>query len=74
MTFIARNRNLEAINAQGFRLIGEDGGEQHRRAVRAVADATEAGVQDAVLLTVKAHQVVDVLPQLQALVGRRRCS
>jgi 2-dehydropantoate 2-reductase len=69
VSFIARNRNLEAINARGFRLIGEDGSEQHAAAVRAFADATEAGVQDAVLLTVKAHQVVDVLPQLQALVG-----
>jgi 2-dehydropantoate 2-reductase len=29
VTFIARNRNLEAINANGFRLILEDGSEQH---------------------------------------------
>ena len=29
VTFIARNRNLEAINARGFRLILEDGSEQH---------------------------------------------
>ncbi|RZT97898.1 2-dehydropantoate 2-reductase [Rivibacter subsaxonicus] len=71
VSFIARNRNLEAINAGGFRLIGEDGSEQHARAVRAVADGAEVGAQDAVLLTVKAHQVVDVLPQLRALVGPR---
>jgi 2-dehydropantoate 2-reductase len=29
VTFIARNRNLQAINADGFRLISEDGSEQH---------------------------------------------
>ncbi|MEP6739975.1 MAG: 2-dehydropantoate 2-reductase [Caldimonas sp.] len=67
--FIARNRNLAAINANGFRLILEDGREEHASEVRAAADAAEAGVQDAVLVTVKAHQVRDVLPALQALVG-----
>ena len=35
VTFIARNRNLEAINASGFRLILEDGSEQHAPSVRA---------------------------------------
>ena len=36
VTFIARNRNLEAINAQGFKLILEDGIEQRATTVRAV--------------------------------------
>ena len=69
VTFLARNRNLAAINANGFRLIEQDGSEQHAAQVRAVADGTEAGVQDAVLLTVKAHQVRDVLPAMQGLLG-----
>jgi len=69
VTFIARNRNLEAINAGGFRLIGEDGIEQHASTVRAVQHYAEAGEQDAVLLTVKAHQVRDLLPDLRALFG-----
>ena len=30
VTFIARNRNLAAIHANGFRLIGEDGSESTR--------------------------------------------
>jgi 2-dehydropantoate 2-reductase len=69
VTFIARNRNLEAINARGFRLIQEDGTELHASGVRAVQRMAEAGPQDAVLLTVKAHQVRDVLPELRDLFG-----
>ena len=69
VTFIARNKNLAAINAKGFRLKLEDGSEQHAANVRAVQDMADAGVQDAVLLTLKAHQVRDVLPDLRALFG-----
>lgn len=69
VTFIARNRNLQAINANGFRLVLEDGREEHAPAVKAVQRMAEAGPQDAVLLTVKAHQVVDLLPELRDLFG-----
>jgi 2-dehydropantoate 2-reductase len=69
VTFIARNKNLAAINAKGFRLILEDGSEQHAPTARAVQDMAEAGPQDAVLLTVKAHQVKDLLPGLRGLFG-----
>ena len=69
VTFIARNKNLAAINARGFRLRLEDGSEQHASNVRAVQHMADAGVQDAVLLTLKAHQVKDVLPDLRALFG-----
>ncbi|QTN24908.1 2-dehydropantoate 2-reductase [Rhizobacter sp. AJA081-3] len=69
VTFIARNRNLEAINARGFRLILEDGTEEHAPTARAVQHMAEAGPQDAVLITLKAHQVRDVLPGLRELFG-----
>ncbi|MFT3816349.1 MAG: 2-dehydropantoate 2-reductase [Rubrivivax sp.] len=69
VSFIARNRNLEAINARGFRLIEEDGRERTAAHVRAVQRMADAGPQDAVLLTVKAHQVADLLPDLRALFG-----
>jgi len=69
VTFIARNRNLAAINANGFRLITEDGSEQHAPTVRAVQHMADAGPQDVVLLTVKAHQVADLLPELRQLFG-----
>ena len=69
VTFIARNRNLEAINARGFRLIEEDGRERTAADVRAVQRMADAGAQDVVLLSVKAHQVVELLPDLRALFG-----
>jgi 2-dehydropantoate 2-reductase len=69
VTFIARNRNLAAINANGFRLFLEDGREVHAPDVRAVQGMAEAGVQDTVLLTLKAHQLRDVLPGLRELFG-----
>ena len=69
VVFIARNRNLAAINARGFRLVLEDGSEQHASRVRAVHDAAAAGPQDAVLLCVKAHQLKDFLPGLRQLFG-----
>eukprot|EP01041_Mallomonas_annulata_P019833 gene19833-39348_t len=69
VTFIARNRNLEAIRANGFKLILEDGREEHAATAKAVQHMAEAGPQDVVLLTVKAHQVGDLLPGLRALFG-----
>jgi 2-dehydropantoate 2-reductase len=71
VTFIARNRNLEAIRANGFRLILEDGSTLHAPTATAVQDAAEAGPQDVVLLTVKAHQVAELLPGLSSLIGPR---
>ena len=74
VTFIARNRNLAAINARGFRLLLEDGGELHALpapTLRAVEQMNEAGPQDVVLLTVKAHQIDSLLPHLRELFGPR---
>ena len=72
VTFIARNRNLQAINAGGFKLLLEDGREEHTPSgptLRALQHCADAGEQDVVLLTVKAHQVKDLLPDLRALFG-----
>jgi 2-dehydropantoate 2-reductase len=69
VTFIARRKNLAAINAHGFRLVLPDGSQQHAANVRAVQDMAEAGPHDAVLLTTKAHQVRELLPGLRALFG-----
>ena len=69
VTFIARRRNLEAINADGFRLVLEDGAQEHARNVRAVQHMAEAGPQDVVLLTLKAHQLREVAAELPALYG-----
>ncbi|MES2958911.1 MAG: 2-dehydropantoate 2-reductase [Pseudomonadota bacterium] len=67
LTFIVRGANLDAIRRNGIKLIGNDGSEQVARNVRATNDYAEAGVQDIVVLAMKAHQVeavVDELPHL----------
>ena len=69
VTFIARNRNLDAINARGMTLHLPDGTSEQANTVRAVQDAAEAGPQDVVLLTTKAHQLLDLVPGMQALFG-----
>ena len=69
VTFIARRRNLEAINADGFRLVLEDGTQAHASTVRAVEHMADAGPQDVVLLTLKAHQLREVVEGLPALYG-----
>lgn len=67
VTFIARGANLDAIRSNGMKLILEDGGEVQARGARACGKMSEAGPQDVVLLTVKAHQVAALAPDLQAL-------
>jgi 2-dehydropantoate 2-reductase len=67
--FIARRRNLQAINSDGFRLMLEDGTQAHATSVRAVERMAEAGPQNAVLITLKAHQLRDVVEELPALFG-----
>ena len=67
VTFIARGANLAAIRERGMRLILEDGSELVAGAARACASMSEAGPQDAVLLTLKAHQVVAIAPDIGQL-------
>jgi 2-dehydropantoate 2-reductase len=69
VTFIARRRNLEAINTEGFRLVEEDGSQQHATTVRAVEQMADAGPQDVVLVTTKAHQLRELVPQIRGLFG-----
>ncbi|MCX7157289.1 MAG: 2-dehydropantoate 2-reductase [Rhodocyclales bacterium] len=66
---IARGPNLAAIQANGLKLIEEDGSEHHASSVRGAKNMADAGPQDVVLLTLKAHQVKDVLPDMRALFG-----
>lgn len=67
VTLIARGANLEAIRSRGMRVIGEDGAEVTAKSARALESMSEAGKQDVVLLTVKAHQVAAVAADLQHL-------
>ena len=67
VTFIARGANLAAIRANGLRLVAEDGSEIRASSARAVEKPAEAGPHDAVLLTVKAHQVAPIAADLRHL-------
>jgi len=69
VTCVARGPNLAAIQANGLKLIEEDGSERHAAKVRGVQEMGGVGAQDVVLLTLKAHQVKDVLPGMRGLFG-----
>ena len=67
VTFIARGANLDAIRRRGMRVTGEDGKDVTTTTARACERMSEAGPQDVVLLTVKAHQVAAVAGELRHL-------
>ena len=67
VTFIARGANLDAIAKNGMRVIGEDGVEIVSKGARAVRTMREAGPQDSVLLTVKAHQVAPLAEDMHEM-------
>ncbi len=67
VTFIARGPNLAAIQKDGMRLHLPEGEEIHAKNVRAFEKMADAGQQDFVLLTLKAHQVGPVTADLKFL-------
>jgi 2-dehydropantoate 2-reductase len=69
VTFMVRGANLDAIRACGIRLRDADGQGQCAANVQAFDDYGAAGVQDVVVLAVKAHQVADVAGRVDRLCG-----
>ncbi|HEY1725506.1 MAG TPA: 2-dehydropantoate 2-reductase [Steroidobacteraceae bacterium] len=69
VTCLVRGANLKAISDHGLKLIGSDGSEQVASSVRATNDYEAAGVQDLVILAVKAHQVAAVANDVPKLFG-----
>jgi 2-dehydropantoate 2-reductase len=69
VTCIARGPNLAAIQAGGMKLLLDDGTVEEAPAIRGVQKMSDAGVQDVVLLTLKAHQVKDVAADMRELFG-----
>jgi 2-dehydropantoate 2-reductase len=67
VTFVARGDNLRAIREHGMKVTLEDGREVVSRNATAVASLTDAGAQDVVFLTVKAHQVTPIAGELPRL-------
>jgi 2-dehydropantoate 2-reductase len=68
LSIVARGAHLEAIKANGLRLI-EDG-QETSVPVRAAAKAEELGVQDYVVLALKAHSLTPALDQIAPLLGQ----
>jgi 2-dehydropantoate 2-reductase len=71
VTFIARGANLEALRTRGIRLLNADDSEECVPRVKATDNYAEAGVQDIVVLAMKAHQVEAVTGEVQKLFGPR---
>lgn len=67
VTLILRGPNLAAVQANGLRLIEENGNELLAHPIRATASIAEAGVQDVIILGMKAHQVAAVASELPAM-------
>jgi len=66
VTLIARGPHLAAIRADGMKLVQEDAGEIVVQ-IKATDKIAEAGVQDLVILGMKAHQVAAVVKDLRAM-------
>lgn len=69
ITFVVRGANLDAIRNNGIKLITHDGIEHVARNVKASDDYAAIGVQDMVILAMKAHQLDAVVDELPKLLG-----
>jgi 2-dehydropantoate 2-reductase len=67
VTVIARGPHLAAMQAEGLRLVSE--GQEVVARPRCVASAEEAGPQDYVVVTLKAHSLPGAAAQMQPLLG-----
>jgi 2-dehydropantoate 2-reductase len=68
VSIVARGPHLAAIQSRGLTLI-EEGAEPVTVQVRASANAADLGVQDYVIVTLKAHSVPPVVGAMQPLIG-----
>jgi 2-dehydropantoate 2-reductase len=67
VTFVARGPHLAAMQANGVTL--RSGGDSMTIRANCVADAGEAGVQDYVIVTLKAHSLPGAAPQIAKMMG-----
>ncbi len=67
VTVVARGPHLAAMQRDGLRLVS--GGDSIVTRPRAVADAAEAGGQDAVIVTLKAHALPAAAPVIARMMG-----
>ena len=67
VTLIARGPHLEAMRKNGLTLLVD--GERRSWAVACTDDSAEAGPQDYVIVTLKAHSVAPIVDKLVPLLG-----
>lgn len=67
VTLIDIDKQVNALEENGLRLLCDDGREQHIHPVNATASMAEAGEQDLVILAVKAYDLSRVALQLQPM-------
>ncbi len=67
VSVVIRGANLAAVRAHGMKLLID--GREEVAQLRATDHMAELGVQDVVILGMKAHQVAPVVPELAALIG-----
>jgi 2-dehydropantoate 2-reductase len=68
VSFIARGPHLAAMRENGARLLMD--GEEYVANVRCTSDPRELGVQDVVIVTLKAHSVAGVIDAMEPLLGK----
>jgi 2-dehydropantoate 2-reductase len=71
VSIVARGASLEAIGRHGLRIRSGTGGEVQLARVRAAADPAELGLQDCVIVAVKAHSLPQVAAGIAPLLGPR---
>jgi len=71
VSVVARGANLEAIHANGLKLITTENGEtvEHVAKVRASSNTAELGHQDYVIIALKSHQAWESAHHMRALLG-----
>lgn len=69
VSLVARGAHLRALRTQGLRFVDELGHSEHRLRLPATDDPAELGVQDAVFIGLKAHDIPPMLARLAPLVA-----
>ncbi len=67
VTVVERGAHLEAIRKNGLKLVHHDGAEEIAQDLRAVGNCADAGLQDLVVLALKAYAIAQVAPPMRAM-------
>jgi 2-dehydropantoate 2-reductase len=67
VSVLARGDNLTAIRSNGLTLVEPDGTVVGATGVEAAEDLEALGPQDAIILAIKAHQIAEIAPRLDAV-------